>query len=35
MRIKFRPAELKGRKVTVVRRVEYVFSPDAAAPTKQ
>jgi TonB family protein len=30
--IKFRPAEIKGRKVTVLRRVEYVFSPDAPAP---
>jgi hypothetical protein len=33
-RIRFRPAELKGRKVTVARRVEYVFPPDAAAPAK-
>jgi TonB family protein len=32
-RIKFIPAEIKGRKVTVIRRVEYVFSPDANAPT--
>ncbi|HKG12017.1 MAG TPA: energy transducer TonB [Pyrinomonadaceae bacterium] len=31
--IKFRPAEIKGRKVTVLRRVEYVFSPDS--PAKQ
>ena len=28
-RIKFKPAEVKGRKVSVLRRVEYVFSPDA------
>jgi TonB family protein len=27
-RIKFTPAEDNGKKVTVVRRVEYVFSPD-------
>ena len=33
-RIKFAPAELRGRKVTVVRKVEYVFSPDAPAPPK-
>jgi TonB family protein len=32
-RIKFIPAEIKGRKVTVIRRVEYVFSLDANAPT--
>ena len=32
-RIKFVPAEIKGRKVTVLRRVEYVFSPDAPAPS--
>jgi TonB family protein len=31
--IKFKPAEMKGRKVRVIRRVEYVFSPDANAPT--
>ena len=31
-RIRFVPAEVKGRKVTVLRRVEYVFSPDAPAP---
>jgi len=27
--IKFVPAEMRGRKVTVYRRVEYIFSPDA------
>lgn len=32
--IKFRPAELKGRKVTVLREVVYVFSLDPAAPAK-
>lgn len=32
-RIKFVPAEIKGRKVTAARKVEYVFSPDA--PAKQ
>jgi TonB family protein len=31
-RIRFVPAEVKGRKVTVLRRVEYVFSPDAPKP---
>jgi len=30
-RIKFVPAEFKGRKVTVYRTVVYVFSPDAPA----
>ena len=34
-RIKFVPAEIRGRKVTAARRVEYVFSPDAPAPAKQ
>ena len=33
LRIKFAPAEINGRKVSVVRRIEYVFSPDAHAPT--
>ncbi len=33
-RIKFAPAEVKGRKVMVLRRIEYVFSPDAPAPPK-
>lgn len=33
-RIKFVPAEIRGRKVTVVRKVVYDFSPDAAAPAK-
>ena len=33
-RIKFVPAEFKGRKVTVYRRVVYVFSHDSAAPAK-
>ena len=33
-RIKFKPAEIKGRKVSVLRKVEYVFSPDAHAPSK-
>jgi TonB family protein len=28
LRIKFRPAERGGRKVSVLRRVEYVFPPD-------
>jgi len=32
--IKFKPAEFKRRKVTVLRKVEYVFSPDAPAPSK-
>jgi len=32
-RIRFVPAEFKGRKVTVYRKVVYVFSPDA--PAKQ
>jgi TonB family protein len=32
--IKFEPAEVKGRKVSVIRRVEYVLSPDAPAPSK-
>lgn len=31
-RIRFEPAEVKGERVTVLRRVEYVFSPDEAAP---
>jgi TonB family protein len=30
-RIKFVPAEFKGRKITVDRKVVYVFSPDAPA----
>jgi TonB family protein len=32
-RIKVVPAEIRGRKVTAARKVEYVFSPDA--PAKQ
>lgn len=32
-RIKFSPAEVRGRRVTAARKVEYVFSPDA--PAKQ
>jgi TonB family protein len=31
-RIRFVPAEVKGRKVTVLRRLEYVFSPEAVKP---
>lgn len=33
--IKFVPAELRGRKVTVYKRVVYAVPPDAAPPAKQ
>jgi len=35
LRIRFKPAEVGGRKVAVLRRVEYVFPPDAAPPASR